>query len=429
MRSFVKEEKLRFGILCNMAFIIAMSTIYITPYLEFTVSPAIPLFVVGLWIIDSSFRSLFNSKFFSIPFCKGWLLVFLCQFLAGLLGHSSLILNNYLGRIPIFIVPIIAMVVLNNYNHKEQRLLATSIVLIYTINLVQNIMLGIISPEIFKYSEIETMGEDVFRLTNAGGTLFVCITMFLMGIFYMIFDNAKNYNVRMSFAILAILCGYYLVAVNTRGTTFFVGIFMLICLIVFKRLKFHSIGVKFLMLISFSFIIYSFAEPFLLFVRDIIPVEELQVRIDIVMDLLHGKKSSSGESNSLTGRIDLALLSLDTFTSSLGNFLWGVGEHEYENGAVEKTGVGHHSQLIDCFAYFGIIGGILYYNAYYKTYKFISHLTFTPKLQEQCVIIVFTMFVYSYLNNFINRATFIVMFMLFPIVITLLTSNNKKENI
>lgn len=418
------QEKVRLSILINMAYIVAFSAIMTTPLLEYTVSPSIYLIISFIWSIDSLFRLKIRFKDLLNPFSNGWLYVFMLQFIAYLVGLSTLSLNNYLGRIFIFVVPFMTLSVLKLYNFKEQRLLAFFICLIFVINLFQNIWLGFIFPEVFEYSNQLINGEDAMRMTNAGGTLFVCITVFFMSIFYMLFSNVYSITKKILFGILSLSCVYYLVAVNPRGTTFFVGLFMLTCFVFFKGLRQLTLTQKFFFVFVFIYSAYMLAMPVIIAIRDLIPIERLQQRINSVLLTLQGKDAS--DEGSLTARIELAKLSLNTFTSSIGNFLFGVGEHEYENGEVMKTGVGHHSQLIDCFAYFGIVGATFYYYAYIQTCKFISKIPFQQKVKEQAIIILVSMILFSFLNNFIEPASFIVLFLLFPLVINFLNYNSSK---
>ena len=70
--------------------------------------------------------------------------------------------------------------------------------------------------------------------------------------------------------------------------------------------------------------------------------------------LQSGSMEATG--GSLAFRYNLILTSLGTFTSSLGAFVLGVGDHRVSVHSADLL-IGNHSQLLDTFARYGVVGG------------------------------------------------------------------------
>ena len=132
------------------------------------------------------------------------------------------------------------------------------------------------------------------------------------------------------------------------------------------------------------------------------------------------------DEGSLYTRSILWMASINTFVSSVQNFLFGVGESVYETDVYSllAKGVGNHSEFFDMAARYGVIGIIIYYFIIKNSVRFFSLLTKDEKIKDYMFIIFIGIMLFGIVNNLSKGVTtFIMIYLIFPITIELL---NKK---
>jgi hypothetical protein len=181
-------------------------------------------------------------------------------------------------------------------------------------------------------------------------------------------------------------------------------------------------------IIIIAFAIYVYASGRLVDIFDwlaeIIPSERLSKRFHEISTALFWEdiEASSG---SLSGRNRLMGVSWDTFTSSIGHFVFGAGEHYGDN-----TIIGHHSFFIDTLARYGIIGGVMMFVYFKKQFQII--MAYLDKKTEwalymQCAVV----FLFYVLRNFYgvvtNAVANLVILALFPLTFQIIHYNKNKS--
>ena len=117
----------------------------------------------------------------------------------------------------------------------------------------------------------------------------------------------------------------------------------------------------------------------------------------------------------LEARADLWIVSVNTWLSSLTTFFFGIGEHNYlDFVSTAASGVGNHSDLLDVFARYGIMGGLLLYGILIKYYKWLSQ-TFGSAFKNYILTFFLLLILMGVTKRFISGEEAIVIFMLLPL--------------
>lgn len=238
---------------------------------------------------------------------------------------------------------------------------------------------------------IEEQGEAATLTSAWYGSMY----MLMSGISLIVFLHIKKFLIRIIALFFLALTLYLNIFIMQRGI---IVIFTLveIGLILVFLLKRKSLIIS-LSVVLIGFAVYIMSADLLVDFFDwlaaVIPSERLATRfheISVAMEYqdLYASKGS------LSARSKLMEVSLQTFTSNFGYFIFGAGEHIEDN-----TIIGHHSFLIDTLARYGIIGGFLIFLYFKKQFQII--MTFLDKKKDwslymQCAVV----FLICLLRNF-----------------------------
>ncbi len=204
------------------------------------------------------------------------------------------------------------------------------------------------------------LGEG--RATNVPDTAFSTGVMLLMGTMFVYARETTQKRLKFLAMALLVFCAYSLVFILQKGTTFFLGIALLLVLPVAmgKSSRSGKSLTVFLGCAGVALLIFLLEggglEKMLLGLSDLLEGERIQLKINNILNWLQTSNIEEA-GGSLTSRFDLAMLSLQTFTSSPRNFLFGVGDQGMDITVLDLL-VGNHSQILDTFARYGIFGGV-----------------------------------------------------------------------
>lgn len=417
---------IRSKVLVNLIFLSILVLIDLTPILERNLHPLIHLGVFALWFVSSRGLPVQNGNEIPAEMLRWWgiytfWVIFMC-----LIRHSNISPKHYISTLYFYFIPYMMVVVLKSYNIREIKLLWKIFFIVFMVNLIQNYIIGFNNPDAFRLRDALDKSDNYF--SNAGGTRFVTACLFMAPVFWLIIQGSTKRSLRQIMTIGVILIAVYISIINNRATAtviLFVEMFMLLLLryILHNVKSFVSIGVVLAILFIVSFF----------FLDDIL---ELSINIfgnnERFLQRLEDMKTVSGGTNiedleegSLSARYFLWMTSVNTFLSSVPNFLFGVGidVHEGDIWSLVNYGVGCHSEFFDLPAKFGIIGVFI-------VYKFLSSfIQFTWKLsgsekQKKIIVIFWLGFIfYSFVNGSFAAPVFYVLFIFLPTSIVLV--NNK----
>lgn len=375
--------------------IFSLGIISITPYFNNLIFKAIFLSIVVAYAFILNF-----VKSFKFSHVVAMLLIVIFYLYASV-GYSNGFSNASIGRygelFGFFTPLLIYYFISNNLDDQTTRLLCKVIIyfaafFLVTINifsLLQNPLL------LIQMNYIDTSGEEYFHIGNtitaAGWTL--------LGLIF-IYDKSNNKLMR--YAFIFIFSAYCLVSTKTIMTLLF---FMAIIYPLFgvtKRLRINS----FFGLILISTILIVVLFP--LITQDD-RIYHIGNRIESIFAFF-----TQGMVGEQTLRFELAILSFVTF---LENPIFGVG---YDFVSLDgnasnaiKSGIGHHSAILDFLARFGLVGMTI---IYFSIRPFVLDLYKNKDPYFNLGPISFFILLFAFGNNVISFEFGFIVFLLLPIV-------------
>ena len=179
------------NILCTMALI----TIGCTPYLGYNVSNLLKLIIAIFWLLSTFLLHPFTGKEKGFAIVIGFSVYLVLQLLYSLFGISRE-MAFFLARLHIYIIPMATVYMARYYNICEIKLLWLFFLLVFAVNLVSNIFIGL------------TQGENAFRVTddtvntNAGSTAFVVGCMLLIPALWIVLRSCKSKTLKVMLLFL-----------------------------------------------------------------------------------------------------------------------------------------------------------------------------------------------------------------------------------
>lgn len=422
-------NRIRIGHVINMIPIILIAIYYYTHFLEGTLSFLIPLSLTFFWLIHSFIIKSIGDVLFTQS-SKWWVVYAIVALIMIFLGRSITNINFFISRLPYYIIPIMGYFVARHYNVKELKLLLTFIAIVFFANLFYNIGLWNVMPEVFEEQESTEVSIQYGIMMNLADTQFVAVCMFAIGVAFMLFINTTVFWGRIFYVSIGIVCGFFILFVNSRATTaLLLGVMILgMIMALFEP---HKINVKpyyfktsLLLIIVGSFI----AVPLLIWIFQNTESVRMAERLEDLISF----SQSRGDTNSLSEgsmsqRLALAKTSLNTFFSSPLNMLIGIGDHTVSFGMdLHKSGIGGHSEFIDILARYGILGASIFVGIIKSYYKSLKSLSSDRSIIKYVNIIFFVFIIYGFLNLVFLPTFELFLFIVFPSIIKIISV--KRQN-
>ncbi len=398
--------------------------ISITPIFVENLHPAIPFALFLIWLIASSLKKgvlfVLNDPW---GVSKWWLILLGWQLALSVIGYSTTTPNNYITRLPIYGIPIIATYVIRVYKQKEKCKVFSFIIMTLLLNVCQNYILALQNPGFFDQFK---RGEDVFKMTNGGSTGFVQACLFAIPCCFIVWSSRLKIP-RLRLALLGMLGSIiYIVFVNTRAISFLILVFF-----VFALLYMRYIGLKIKnKIVGYAIIVFliigaiSISIPVLDWIATKTSSEALSVRLNTVAESMATGEIDENSEGSLGSRYQLGLASFMTWTRTLKNFLFGIGDDIAPDGntlSLIKVGIGRHSQILDFLAMFGIVGAFFLYKAWTSIFKCIKNLTSDKSTSLLLDISIFGYIIMNVLNNTLIASQNSIMFLLLPLSVMMVS--------
>lgn len=409
------KDKVRLNALFNFFVTITLVAIGCTPYLINNVPNALVLVLFVLWVGSTYFLHSFigNEKGFRIV---RWIALLLgIKLIYCVVGISGNILAPLAG-LYIWVIPVAMVYICNYYCLNEIKLLWLFFVVIFAVNLISNIQIGIIGGQFAFRKTEESM------TTNAGGTPFVVGCMLLIPTMWMVFKCCKGKWIKRLAVFMMACAGYYIVFLNTRATALVILLFMLIGFVMIDTMKKKQPDPKQLLvrMLLLGVIMFSIALPLMQLLIDLFSQNSrMLARINDMSYVLEGGDVEELGEGSLFARSNLWMTSINTFLGSLSNFIFGIGENPVEGKDyyfLLRSGVGRHSEFFDLAARYGVIGIFIYYHILKYSYVFIISLFRDPVIKNYVTIILIGVLFYGFVNNLSdNLTTIIFVFILIPL--------------
>ena len=416
-----KKEGLRFLICINIVAAAVLIGFQMTPLLERTTSNYVILPIWGFWAVTTIFVPHANIRIFSYRYLIWWLVYTAWVFLMFAIGHSNEPMTKLVAQLPFYSIPIMMAVVIRCYNFKEKRTLWFAILVIFLYNLGDNLLLS--SQDIEIYDRIGEYLADSTWDTNAGSTTHNVQCLFMCAIFWYISQNTNYKLVKILSIVFLIMSSYYILFINNRTISLMTWLYMIgmFFLTIRKGYRFKSMSSLLKSSIVILLIVIIFAAPLIEILLSVFAdSDRMSGRLEQLLSFSSNHSVNSGDSD-LYARYILWLTSIQTFFSSIPNFLVGVGEdvHQGDVMGLVRSGVGYHSEFFDLAAKYGIIGVIMVTSFLKHLFSFLRKLCGSDKEITMLNIILMGFILYSFFNCPFRGSIFFVLFIFMPLTIQL----------
>lgn len=388
--------------------------IYETPYLSRNMSPTI---VVSLMILFFLFfflgERVLRTEIAAI--IGGGVVYVVLELLYKFSEISSAGIGFYFATIK-FIFLFIAMACVGpQLSVRQKKFLCILSITGMIANMISNVIIC---------SEMDSSLYVVYYLregqsTNAADTAFASAVMLLMGAFYLITLNSSRKWMKVVSIAGLFFSAYFLIFISQRGTTFFLAIMMILLLSIFRSSSRRQMYVLF----ALSFVMLWFAMGGAVVILSGVSEMMSSLRINHKINYLirffeMGNIAEAG--GSLSGRYELMMKSVGTFGQSIQSFLFGVGDHRDTNLII-----GNHSQIIDTFARYGLIGGaclVWLLNGMKKIINDVAAIDSTSVIYKQLMVLYIFFIIRSFLGNTFIGSIGTQLFVTAPLVVSLITN-------
>lgn len=342
----------------------------LTPILNRNVPRFIEIGLFGVWILVSFLSLKFKWIVKNISVIFGIILWQLLEFLYRFIGVSTAEYGNYMIGLFSYILVLMGLYINEEYSIKQKKYLVFIIIAIVLFSVIDNIRLNNLYHG--ATNNIYQEWASFLLLLNVAETGFYGANMMMIGVLLIYLSYSSKFFLK-SFILLSIIVSlYFCFFISPRATScaFIIIEFIFVFLKRSQALRRYWIG-GLLLLPIIIFLVLPYTSSFNIDDARGDGFSRITERVTSVSDAVHGNKD---DESSFGARINLTIMSINTFLDSPSNFLLGVGHHLDDNGL--KYGIGQHTRYADVLANYGIIGAIflLYLTVLLlRRYKSIMH--------------------------------------------------------
>ncbi len=326
------------------------------------------------------------------------------------LGLSTSTITTHITTIRFFLPYICIIPVYRRLSKKQIVFLLSVALLTMAVTMIWNVYLKSVWG--YRYSTSLSTSSGVRGVIN---TQYTSAILFLSGVLLCAFLHARPGIRKFAYLVGVVFCIYFNLAITQRAIILFLSVFMVVLLLLYNREKQTApwvIGSAIVILATVLVIFYY--EAVLTWLADRIGSYRLQKRINSVIRLFQTGSLGEAGGGSLSTRLQLTGKSLKTFFSSLYNFVIGTG-HITDNNNL----IGNHSQLVDEFARFGVVGGTLSLTlilSMLRDMRTMSGVLSKSTLRHQIVVISITCFMRMCLGTLFSGSIGTVLFIIAPLI-------------
>ncbi|MCK9627019.1 MAG: O-antigen ligase family protein [Bacteroidales bacterium] len=414
-------RSIRWSVALNVLIIAMLAVIFDIMIVPNVLPNYVPILLFSIWFLSAYFIGGSHHIKVTVNESIWWIVIILWEIMLELFGFSSIGINNILIRIPIYCLPIIMSFVIRNYYYREKILLFTFLFLVILFNIVKNDITGYYNPWMFE----SLRSSDGF---SASSSTFTAVTLFFFPVCFLLLKNNKPKYLKFVSVFSICAASYYFFVLNSRGISFFLFLLIILGFIFSPKRSYNNINPLYLLLavLSLSILFYLFFDPFMNILRVVFAGNErLLEKFNNITDFSQTRNMQ--DTGSLGARIELSLISLQTWLGGFSNFFFGIGEHAINDASMQgltNAGVGQHSQFFDHLARYGLLGGLILYKAVKNTLRFVLKRAHNTKMYNRIFVVLLAFILYSFLNNSLIGNILFVVFLVFPLIVDILESKN-----
>jgi hypothetical protein len=398
-------------------FLMIYEVIFFTPILDRNIGNAIKIAVFLL--LFASFFSCCKARFASalkISVLSVWIFIwFFLGIIYKFIGVSSCSWGKVFFDIFYWFLIILAINAIRTCSLKVKKMTLVASIAVVWINIVDNIRLLIRYPgasELMNFS----WGTQYLPM-NIGNSQFSMLAVLLALFVLMLFLTRKKYKVIT--LVIYITCIVYIMMAQRAISVLSVVIGTILLLLERVIRKYNSKAriILYLLIMVVCLIILQFLPSILFNIASSMTSARLSERIIEVASFIgFGSVINTTGVSSGASRIDLYMMSVNTFFSGIRNFLLGIGEFPADVPIANANGIGAHSELLDALAEYGLLAVICLARILSLAYKELYKKIDAGQVKNRLAAIIFGIFIFnSFINNTFTVPCFIIVFLLVPL--------------
>lgn len=396
--------------------VLVLAVMTVTPILyvkKYMMAAWIALFVITLGYISNSNINLKRLGHRGIAF------VAIC-IIYKLIGVSSASLPYCLTPL-VYFGPVVALIIIEKCDNENQiRFLFHFISLVIAINVLDSIRIARMYGYALVYQQLYAMlKENGITNLNLGGSLFVTMVAFYVGVMFHVFLKSKRMIEKVLFFLYFAIGFYFIFFISLKASAIMLVILSILLMYIASRGG-KNIERIFFLSAFFGIVIFLFRDAIINFLISVIDSERITSRL-----IVFASSDLAEENSSLESREGLWLVSLNTWLDGIGNFIFGAGDHNFADFVdTASTGVGNHSDLLDVFARYGLLGGVLLYSSIKIYYDYLKQMygdSFKWEIFAFFILIIIT----GFTKKFVGAELSIIIFILFPLSLRYLSFSQR----
>ena len=299
--------------------------------------------------------------------------------------------------------------------------------LIISMDIIDNIRLCLLYPELAAVCNRATKAdEEIAGISiNIGGSKWYNAVFFFFTICFFAYLNIKEKVYKRIMLVCSALAALFILGFCVKASVIVFTIFSAVLLFFAKR----SNGATYFLLIALisgvaMFYVNIYSDEIVSFLSSSVSSERLASRLISLIDS-ESEEAASGV-GTMNARRALWMVSIDTWTDNIANFIYGIGAHHADVGSGvsnKSIGIGNHSDFFDTPAKYGIFGLVLIFTILRLSFKWILSI-YNKKYHFQLYVI-FGMFVlFGFTKGVFTPGVGCAMFLLLPLLSTYINENS-----
>ncbi len=393
-----------------IVFLLVLSAVLVfTPILK----NGLLLMIVGLLLLGVIFSYLRGTYYKKHPrlMLFTFLYLFIC-IIYRFIGVSSAPPGTLALHILFFLFLLFMIILPYGISLKQNNVIFYATILVVLFNILDNIRLCLTYPEIYVLvnRDMDPLGENL----NIGSSKFYNALFFFFTISFFGFLNSNKRETKYIMLICVLLTSLFIFVFCLKA-----AIIVFTCLstfLLFFAKKAQNIRSFLLRIFLPAMIVYGlvniFSDYIIESISNIFTSERLVNRLVLLID------SDSASTGTVEARENLWLMSINTWTDSFTNFLFGIGDHRANWSAgqtASDTGIGQHSDIFDSFARYGILGVLILLQILYLGFKYLLSL-FGKQYKIQLFVIIAIFLLFGLTKGVFQPDISFVLFILLPVM-------------
>lgn len=268
------------------------------------------------------------------------------------------------------------------------------------------------------YSTKSLLAEGIV----AGGTSFVSDMMLIAMLFTVICFLKVDKKIKIFSLIVIVASYYYVINIQTRATALIVlTMFIVACFAIgFSKQITPNRMFVFFGIVACLFVILPIIVDMVATSDNVYFARKFSAIQNMISGTAVIEETNLNES-SLVTRLYVAGVSLNTWTSSIIHFFFGKG---YDAGFYYISGIGRHSEFVDIFPKYGIVGFFIFACAFIEHFRFVASYIKNPRcFWFPMIAVVF----YSILNGIFLPDIGYVANIIIPFVLVIINGTDEEE--